>query len=169
MILPPQFFAQFQVYQVVNDEAFPNQYMTPQSTHFEQENLPINVGFPSNPDGILIAKWQYNAYTADQFTMEINGQPPSGLKKIGIVQYQISQNKVGLSFHSGDFLPCTEEDLGLRAPTSNLADYGGSVIITSPLYPQIYPDSSDCHWDFQTANPANRIRITNLEWLVSSF
>ena len=53
------------------------------------------------------------------------------------------------------------------APTINLGTKGGSMTITSPMYPNIYLDSSNCHWDFVTADPANVIKLTNIEWKVS--
>ena len=67
-----------------------------------------------------------------------------------------------------DYTACTEETItGNEAPTIDLAGLG-QVNIASPNWPNIYYDSSDCHWDFMTSTPGKVIQITNVYWEVSN-
>ena len=65
---------------------------------------------------------------------------------------------------------CTEMYGGGPSPTINLGDFSGNMVtIVSPNYGNgVYPDHSDCHWSFETENPANRIRIVKVEWEVGA-
>ena len=62
---------------------------------------------------------------------------------------------------------CTEIDYGAPVPVTQLGDYEDNCIyIASPQYPYIYPDSSNCHWSIQAADPNNVIQIEVIEWSV---
>ena len=68
---------------------------------------------------------------------------------------------------SDDYIPCTEEGLFGNAPTINLGDHGGTLIIASPMYPYHYTDNSNCHWDFVSSDPSKAVQIRKLDWVVS--
>ena len=64
-------------------------------------------------------------------------------------------------------MACSEIDWVNPTPVTNLGDYGGSTIIASPNYPNLYNDNSNCNWSFQASDPNNVIQIEVLDWVVS--
>ena len=112
----------------------------------------------------MIVKYDYdNRDSGDEhFTMTITAEPPSGKNWTGSLTAKLFSYFVSLD----DYIPCTEEALGDRAPTINLGDHDGSVVIASPMYPSLYIDKSNCHWDFIASDPSKAIQLTKLDWNV---
>ena len=62
---------------------------------------------------------------------------------------------------------CTEEDYGDVAASIYLSGGAKRVIIASPMWPNVYLDSSNCHWDFRAYPNDKKIRISVISWEAS--
>ena len=71
-----QWFDNLKLYQVNGDSGFPHHEIEPTDAFTNEDDLPIDIGFPMNPNNEMIVVWNYNSGSGDDFTMTIQAQDP---------------------------------------------------------------------------------------------
>ena len=67
------------MYQVDEDEDFPNHEIDPDDDHTSEDNVPIAITFPPNTDNEVIVKIEYSSGTGPDFLYTVASATPSGM------------------------------------------------------------------------------------------
>ena len=69
-----QWFDRLNLYQEVENENFPNHDIQPSNPYFDDNHLPVEIGFPVNPNGEMFAKWNYDDLDSVENILTMNIQ-----------------------------------------------------------------------------------------------